>query len=140
MVFTVAQTQDKAVAFRDDIRRRAAAVGRHPDSVEISLGVVVLVAATEQEARRRERELYDTLPIEQSAQGLAAALGLDPAHIRPDDVIRLEDLPDRPAENSSEGFWARARCSPREGSPCASWSTAPPAGPATGCSSAPRSR
>lgn len=77
--------------------------------MKISLGVVVLVAASEEEARRREQELYETLPIEESVAGLAAALGLDPASVRPDDVIRLEDLPDRQAEASSAGFQISTR-------------------------------
>src|SRR6185369_12332214 len=34
VVFAVAQTRAKAVAFRDDIRRRAAAAGRRPDDVK----------------------------------------------------------------------------------------------------------
>ncbi|MFI5934658.1 NtaA/DmoA family FMN-dependent monooxygenase [Actinoplanes sp. NPDC051494] len=92
VVFTVAQTRDKAVAFRDDIRARAAAAGRSPDDVKISLGVVVLVAATPAEARRREQELYATLPIERLTRELVHGLGL-PATFGPDDPISVTDLP-----------------------------------------------
>ncbi|MGQ4615522.1 NtaA/DmoA family FMN-dependent monooxygenase [Nocardia sp. R7R-8] len=110
LVFTVAQTQAKAVAFRDDIRRRAAAAGRHPDDVKISLGVVVLVAATEDEARRRERQLYDQLPIERLTASLLTNLGLPTNAFGPDDPIGLADLPESiPAEAFSTGFGVSTR-------------------------------
>jgi FMN-dependent oxidoreductase (nitrilotriacetate monooxygenase family) len=105
VVFTVAQTKPKAIAFRNDIRARAAAVGRHPDDVKISLGVVVLVAATEAEARQREQALYQTLPLEKLAAGITAGLGLPAGRFGPDDVITISDLPDGQATSGfSVGF------------------------------------
>lgn len=53
VVFTVAQTQAKAVAFRDDIQRRAVAAGRLADDVKLSLGVVVIVGVDEADAQGR---------------------------------------------------------------------------------------
>ncbi|MEB8340843.1 NtaA/DmoA family FMN-dependent monooxygenase [Streptomyces endophyticus] len=105
VVFTVAQTRPKAVAFRQDIRRRAAAAGRRPDDVKISLGVVVLVSETEEEARRRERELHGTLPLETLAAAVIADLGLPADAFGPDDVITVDDLPDAPPQAAfSVGF------------------------------------
>ena len=46
VVFTVAQTRARAVAFRDEVRSRAVAAGRDPDALKVSLGVVVLVGLT----------------------------------------------------------------------------------------------
>ena len=116
VVFTVAQTPAKAVAFRDDIRRRAAEAGRDPDTVKISLGVVVLVAATEQEARRREQELYATLPIERLTAILAQNLGLPEGRFRPDDPITAADLPDDiPGGAFSAGFSVSTRALIAEG-------------------------
>ncbi|MFG2578842.1 NtaA/DmoA family FMN-dependent monooxygenase [Streptomyces malaysiensis] len=110
VVFTVAQTQPKAVAFRDDIRRRATAAGRRPDDVKVSLGVVVLVAETEDEARRRERELYGTLPLERLAAAVVTGLGLPADRFGPDDTITIDDLPDAPAEGAfSVGFTLSTR-------------------------------
>lgn len=115
-VFTVAQTKAKAVAFRDDIRSRAAAAGRRPDDVKISLGVVVLVAATEQEALRRADELYATLPIDSLTASLAVALGLPDGAYAPDHVVRLEDVPDAPpGELRSAGFQVSTRALLAEG-------------------------
>jgi len=93
VVFTVAQTQAKAVAFREDIRRRATEAGRGADDVKVSLGVIVLVAATEEEARRREQELYATLPIERLSLALTRNLGLPDGAFGPDDPISAADLP-----------------------------------------------
>ncbi|MFJ8788719.1 LLM class flavin-dependent oxidoreductase [Streptomyces sp. NPDC102462] len=94
VVFTVAQTRAKAVAFRDEVRRRATAAGRRPDDVKVSLGVVVLVSATEKEARRRAEELYATLPLERLVAALNTGLGLPADAFGPDDPITLDDLPD----------------------------------------------
>lgn len=116
VVFTVAQTVAKAVAFRDDIRARAAAAGRHPDDVKVSLGVVVLVAASEAEARERERELYDRLPIERLTAALLSNLGLPEGSFGPDDPISAEDLPDTiPANAFSTGFGVSTRALIAEG-------------------------
>ncbi|GHE76755.1 nitrilotriacetate monooxygenase [Amycolatopsis deserti] len=116
VVFTAAQTQAKAVAFRDDVRRRAARAGRHPDDVKVSLGVVVLVAETEAEARRREQELYATLPVENLSAALVANLGLPPEKFGPDDPIAFADLPDTVPEGAfSAGFNASTRALIAEG-------------------------
>lgn len=116
VVFTVAQTQSKAVAFRDDIRRRAVAAGRGPDDVKISLGVVVLVASTEEQARAREKELYATLPIERLTSVLLANLGLPEGSFGPDDVISEADLPGTiPTGAFSAGFSVSTRALIHEG-------------------------
>jgi FMN-dependent oxidoreductase (nitrilotriacetate monooxygenase family) len=110
VVFTVAQTREKAVAFRTDIRQRAVQAGRDPDHVKISLGVVVLVAATEEEARRREQELYATLPIERLTAALTRTLGLPDGRFGPDDPITAADLPAAiPGEAFSAGFSVSTR-------------------------------
>jgi FMN-dependent oxidoreductase (nitrilotriacetate monooxygenase family) len=107
VVFTVAQTKAKAVAFRTDIRQRAAAAGRQPDDVKVSLGVVVLVSATEAEARARAEHLYATLPMARLSTELLANLGLGEGAFGPDDPIALSDLPDAiPAGAFSAGFSA----------------------------------
>lgn len=115
-MFTVAQTQAKAITFRDDIRRRATAAGRHRDDVKISLGVVVLVTATEQEARRREQELYATLPIGRLSVALTRNLGLPDGRFGPDDPITADDLPATiPSGAFSAGFSVSTRALIAEG-------------------------
>jgi alkanesulfonate monooxygenase SsuD/methylene tetrahydromethanopterin reductase-like flavin-dependent oxidoreductase (luciferase family) len=76
VIFTVAQTRGKAIAFRDDIRARAAAAGRNPDHVKVSLGVIVLVGETDDDVEERREALLGTLPIDELARGLLNSLGL----------------------------------------------------------------
>lgn len=92
VVFTVAQTKAKAIAFRDDIRARALAAGRSPEAVKVSLGVVVLVGLDEADASARAEELYRTLDIDTLARAVLAGLGL-PDHDL-DAPIRVPDLPE----------------------------------------------
>jgi FMN-dependent oxidoreductase (nitrilotriacetate monooxygenase family) len=108
VIFTVAQTRGKAVAFRDDIRARAVAVGRHPDDVKVSLGVIVLVGETDDDARERQETLLGTLPIDDLARGLLDSLGLADRHL--DDLIHARDVPDEPLNSvGSTGFHLSTR-------------------------------
>ncbi|MFD1815272.1 NtaA/DmoA family FMN-dependent monooxygenase [Rhodococcus gannanensis] len=110
VVFTVSQTRSGAVEFRNGIRARAAAAGRQPDHVKISLGVVVLVAATEEEARTRAEALYATLPVERLSAALLASLGLPEGSVGPDEPISASDLPETiPAGAFSTGFATAVR-------------------------------
>lgn len=92
VVFTVAQTQGKAVAFRDDIRARATAAGRRADDVKISLGVIVLVGTDEADAAARAEQLYATLDVDALARGVLTSLGL-PGHAL-DQPIHPHELPE----------------------------------------------
>ncbi|MGW6195784.1 NtaA/DmoA family FMN-dependent monooxygenase [Kribbella sp. NPDC055110] len=108
VIFTVAQTEAKAVGFRDDIRRRAVAAGRGLDEVKVSLGVIVLVGETKEDARRRADELYATLAIDDLARGVLTALGLPDRDL--DEPIRFDELPEIPvAEAGSVGFQVSTR-------------------------------
>jgi FMN-dependent oxidoreductase (nitrilotriacetate monooxygenase family) len=111
VVFTVAQTLETAVAFREDIRHRAVDAGRDGDAVKISLGVVVIVGDTEQDARDRARDLFATLPIEDLSARLVRGLGLDPGRVGPDDPVHATDLPAElpDAPGGSTGFGASTR-------------------------------
>ncbi|MGW0036582.1 NtaA/DmoA family FMN-dependent monooxygenase [Gordonia sp. NPDC003376] len=110
VVFTVAQTQAKAIAFRDEIRSRAAAAGRHPDAVKVSLGVVVLVGTSPEDAAARAQALYATLPIDRLGADLLANLGLPPGSFGLDDLITVDDLPDAiPGAAFSTGFSVSTR-------------------------------
>jgi FMN-dependent oxidoreductase (nitrilotriacetate monooxygenase family) len=93
LVFTAAQTLDGAVHARRELRGRVASAGRDPDGVKTSLGVVVLVADSDEEALCRERELRATMPIDELTTALTAQLGLPPDSFGPDTPITAADLP-----------------------------------------------
>jgi FMN-dependent oxidoreductase (nitrilotriacetate monooxygenase family) len=97
VVFAAGHTVAKARASRDDVRARAAAYGRDPDAIKYSLGLIVLVGTDAEDARRRHGELNATLPpVERLVAATLVSLGLPADFLGPDDVIRLEDLPDQP--------------------------------------------
>ncbi|HEY1134023.1 MAG TPA: NtaA/DmoA family FMN-dependent monooxygenase [Nocardioides sp.] len=108
VVFTVAQTQGKAVAFRDDVRARAVAAGRGTDAVKISLGVIVLVGETDADAQERLAALQGTLPLADVAQNLLATLGIPDHGV--DQPIHVDDLPAlAQAGEGSTGFQVSLR-------------------------------
>jgi FMN-dependent oxidoreductase (nitrilotriacetate monooxygenase family) len=97
LVFAAGHTVAKAKASRDDIRARARALGRDPDGIKYSLGLIVLVGTDEEDARRRREELDATLPpAEHLVSAFLSSLGLPADAFGPDDVIRLQDVPAEP--------------------------------------------
>ncbi len=115
-VFSVAQTQAKAIAFREDLRLRAADAGRGAEAVKVSVGVTLVVGESTAEAHERAEALLDTMPTERLAAGLVAALDLPPGRFGLDDPIALTDLPDEPSDEvRSAGFQASTRALLAEG-------------------------
>lgn len=80
-VFSLAQTIDDGVAYARDLRARAARYGRGPDALVILPGLATVIGSTEAEARRRQDELWDLVPIEYSLARLAGTLRIDPARL-----------------------------------------------------------
>lgn len=76
-IYAVAWDLESARAYRDDIRARAAATGRDPDSVAVMPGLVTYVASTEREARAQQRALNELLPVEDSLRQLSFFVGTD---------------------------------------------------------------
>ncbi|MBV9563606.1 MAG: LLM class flavin-dependent oxidoreductase [Bradyrhizobium sp.] len=77
-VFTLAQTIDEGVAYARDLRTRAAAYGRSGDSIVILPGLTTVIGSTAAEAKRRQDELWELVPIEYSLARLAGTLQIDP--------------------------------------------------------------
>jgi FMN-dependent oxidoreductase (nitrilotriacetate monooxygenase family) len=88
-VFTLAQTIDDGVAYARDLRTRAAAYGRSGDSIVILPGLTAILGSTEAEAKRRQDELWELVPIEYSLARLASTLQIDPGLLELD-----KSLPD----------------------------------------------
>lgn len=110
VIFTIWQTQRGAVEFRQDIRDRAARLGRSPDSIAVSLGVIVVVGDTAADAERRLDGLLDTGGLGRLARQFGAQLGLSAAEATPDRVLRAGDIPAVAPEGAfSQGLFASAR-------------------------------
>ncbi len=80
-VFSLAQTSADGVAYARDLRARAARYGRGPDALVILPGLATVIGSTEAEARRRQDELWDLVPLEYSLARLAGTLRIDPARL-----------------------------------------------------------
>ncbi|NHN83238.1 NtaA/DmoA family FMN-dependent monooxygenase [Acetobacter musti] len=75
LVYTVPQSKDAAIAFRKDLRARAAAFGRDPDSLRVLPGITPFTGATDQDARAGYDELNALIPDELARQYLYNQMG-----------------------------------------------------------------
>ncbi|MGN6721278.1 MAG: LLM class flavin-dependent oxidoreductase [Marmoricola sp.] len=78
-IFTAHQTFESAADFYADIKRRAAAVGRAPESVVVLPGIVPIIGATEAEAQARAKEFDDARVPEYGLLQLAHVFELEPS-------------------------------------------------------------
>ncbi|MEU8327641.1 LLM class flavin-dependent oxidoreductase [Micromonospora sp. NPDC048839] len=102
-VFTAQQTLAEAQEFYRDLKRRAAQVGRDPDSVKILPGIVPAVAPTEAEARALEEELDRLIRPEYARAQLATTL-----RVAAEDLDLDKELPaDLPSEDEIQGAKSR---------------------------------
>lgn len=76
VVFTAQHLLDDGVAFRTDMRQRAAAHGRDPDAIKILPGILPILGATEAEAWARKKALDDAIGLGPELKKLAARVGL----------------------------------------------------------------
>ncbi|ACB96168.1 LLM class flavin-dependent oxidoreductase [Beijerinckia indica] len=76
-IFTAHQTIESARNFYADIKKRAAAFGRHPDHVKILPGISPFIGSTEAEARRLEEEFDALIQPDYSLTQLNRMLGID---------------------------------------------------------------
>ncbi|WP_432856124.1 LLM class flavin-dependent oxidoreductase [Amycolatopsis sp. CA-161197] len=85
VVFTAQHVLEDAVAFRDDMRRRAADYGRHPDSIKILPGMSVVLGATEKDAQDRKQLMDEVFGVTANIKKLSKRVGL------PVEVLKLDE-------------------------------------------------
>ena len=112
VVFSVAQTLEDALAFSADIRRRARQAGRRDEDVVILPGLATVIGGTEEEAQKRQQELWDLVPVEYSLGRLADQLGIEPDALELDKQLPL-DLP-RPADRNHTMYEAAVSLARRD--------------------------
>ena len=83
-VFTLAQTVEEGVAYARDLRTRTVAYGRPANSIVILPGLATVIGSTEAEAKRRQDELWELVPIEYSLARLASTLQIAPERLELD--------------------------------------------------------
>lgn len=103
-VFTPQHVLGPAQEFYRGLKAAVARAGRNPASVAVLPGLNPVVGSTEEEARRRQRELNDLVPIEQRVAGFARFLGVEPDGLDLDRPFPLE-LAGRTGDTyGSQGF------------------------------------
>jgi len=100
-VFTAQQTLQDAQAFYSDLKARARALGRHPDSIKILPGIVPALGSTEKEALALEAELERLIKPEYARRQLAQILRVDPETLELDRELPA-DLPNEDAIESQK--------------------------------------
>ncbi|MEW2544263.1 NtaA/DmoA family FMN-dependent monooxygenase [Streptomyces sp. NPDC047002] len=76
VVFTAQHVLQDAVDFRTDMRERAAAYGRDPDSIKILPGISLVLGRTKDEAQRRKDHLDEVFGTGPNLRKLAKRVGL----------------------------------------------------------------
>jgi alkanesulfonate monooxygenase SsuD/methylene tetrahydromethanopterin reductase-like flavin-dependent oxidoreductase (luciferase family) len=79
ITFTVQQDFEAGRAFYADIKRRAAAYGRHPDSIKVMPGVMTVIGHTRAEAQDKYGRLQELLSPELAIKDLSSHFGFDMA-------------------------------------------------------------
>jgi len=84
-IFTAQQVVEGAQAYYRDIKTRAKAFGRNPDEIAILPGLSLVIGGTEEEAKKRKRELDEIAGGTGSTlRAFAGRLGVDPTDLDPD--------------------------------------------------------
>ncbi len=83
-VFTAQHLLESAIAFRTDMRERAAAYGRDPDQIKILPGMSLVLGGTEAEAWERKRTLDEVFGTGANLKKLSKRVGL------PIEVLELD--------------------------------------------------
>jgi FMN-dependent oxidoreductase (nitrilotriacetate monooxygenase family) len=74
-IFTHAQTLEQAQAFRSEMRARAAAKGRDPESVLVVPGISVIIAGSDEEARAKEAAVLGSKSFDRALAELGRPFG-----------------------------------------------------------------
>ncbi|WP_039797404.1 LLM class flavin-dependent oxidoreductase [Nocardia araoensis] len=102
-VFTAQQTLEDGKAFYTDLKQRAIALGRDPETIKILPGIVPVIGDTEEQARELDAELERLISPEYARRQLAAHFKL------PIEQLDLDsELPeDLPTEDEIQGAKSR---------------------------------
>ncbi len=94
-IYAAGTTVERGREYYADIKRRAAAYGRDPDSIKVIMGISPFIGQTMQEARDLERELndYHAAGVDTIAH-LSRILEFDLSGYDPDGPLPLEVLPE----------------------------------------------
>ncbi|SNS66472.1 LLM class flavin-dependent oxidoreductase [Rhodococcoides kyotonense] len=105
VIFTASQTIEEAREYYQDVKRRAAALGRDPSQVVILPGLSTVVGSTEKEARERRDLLDELLPPGYALRRLAGQLGVPVEALALDEQLPWDLLKDPDEAGGSQTFY-----------------------------------
>jgi FMN-dependent oxidoreductase (nitrilotriacetate monooxygenase family) len=111
-VFTPLAGVDAGIAFRQNLRDKAAGYGRDPGHVRVLPGLSFLVAGTDAEAAALKDELEAAASSEFRWKNLANLAGLDYTRIDPDAPFPPELLDDAPKTSFGASIYKKAQADP----------------------------
>ncbi|KWV41756.1 monooxygenase [Rhizobium altiplani] len=112
-VFSASQSFEESLDYARDLRRRATRYGRSENSILVLAGLATIIGSTEAEARRRQEELRDLIPLEYSLARLAGVLQVDQKKLELDKPLP-EAIP-LPADGGHTFFHATLALARRQG-------------------------
>ena len=101
-VFAAESTLEGSKAYYDDVKGRAATVGRNPDHIKIMPAVFLVVGDTVEEAQAKRAKLDSLVHYDSGIHSLSGMLGHDVSSFDPDGP--LPDIPESNASKSSRRF------------------------------------
>lgn len=101
-VFAAESTLEGSKAYYDDVKGRAATVGRNPDHIKIMPAVFLVVGDTVEEAHAKRAKLDSLVHYDSGIHSLSGMLGHDVSSFDPDGP--LPDIPESNASKSSRRF------------------------------------
>lgn len=112
-VFSASQSFEESLDYARDLRRRATRYGRPNNSILVLAGLATIIGSTEAEAKRRQDELRDLIPLEYSLARLAGVLQVNRRRLELDAPLP-GDIP-LPADGGHTFFRATVALARREG-------------------------
>ena len=101
-VFAAESTLEGSKAYYDDVKGRAATVGRNPNHIKIMPAVFLVVGDTVEEAHAKRAKLDSLVHYDSGIHSLSGMLGHDVSGFDPDGP--LPDIPESNASKSSRRF------------------------------------
>ncbi|MEJ2861595.1 LLM class flavin-dependent oxidoreductase [Actinomycetospora flava] len=93
-IFTAQQRLEDAQTFAQDIRKRAADLGRDPEHIKILPGLSPFIAGTEHDARKLQQEFDELTVVEYGLVQLRDLVGIDVGTIPLDEPVPLDLVAD----------------------------------------------
>ncbi|OBB10618.1 monooxygenase [Mycolicibacterium setense] len=113
-VFTAQQTLEEGLSFYGDLKARAVAAGREPNTIKILPGIVPVIGSTEAEAVAKDRELDEAIVPQYAHRQLASTLRIPVEELDLDKQLPADLLPEDAIEGAKSRYTLTVELARRE--------------------------